>query len=185
MIFVEFWKDSKDRNCCLKGNGSSFSDTMVSLRFAALTRRLSSTNRRATSFVIRRPTCANPEAWGKAFFGSILIGGAIRLLMTKFIKWDLPFCLTRTTTRTVIGLCYTPLSMAPEDAPRRCTRSPCTRASAAHTPIAEKSPTRSALAPSLSDTHTHCHHTHTHTLALSLSHTQQGVVVHNFKRAHD
>jgi len=42
------------------------------------------------------------------------------LLITKFIKEDSPFCLTRAITRTMIGLCYTPLSLAPSDTPQRC-----------------------------------------------------------------
>ena len=35
------------------------------------------------------------------------------LLITEFIKEGSPFCLTRAITRTMIGLCYTPLSLAP------------------------------------------------------------------------
>ena len=34
------------------------------------------------------------------------------------MKEDSPFCLIRAITRTIIGLCYTPLSLAPRDAPR-------------------------------------------------------------------
>jgi len=41
------------------------------------------------------------------------------LLMSEFIKEDSPFYLTRTITGTVIGPCYTPLSLAPRDAARR------------------------------------------------------------------
>ena len=39
-----------------------------------------------------------------------------RLLITEVIQEDSPFCLTRAITRTMIGLCYTPLSLAPRDA---------------------------------------------------------------------
>ena len=31
--------------------------------------------------------------------------------MTKFIKEDSPFCLTRAITRIMLGLCHTPLSL--------------------------------------------------------------------------
>ena len=41
----------------------------------------------------------------------------------EFIQKDSPFCLTRTITRTSIGACYTSLSLAPRDAPRRCVQS--------------------------------------------------------------
>jgi len=49
----------------------------------------------------------------------VIVFGAIRLLITEFIKEDSPFCLTHAITRTMIGPCYTPLSLAPRDAPRR------------------------------------------------------------------
>jgi len=47
------------------------------------------------------------------------------LLITEFLKEDSPFCLTRAITRTMTGPCYTPLSLAPRDAPRRCGRIVC------------------------------------------------------------
>ena len=49
-----------------------------------------------------------------------LRGGSRRqmLLITEFIKEDSPFCLTRAITRTMVGPCYTPLSLAPRGAPR-------------------------------------------------------------------
>jgi len=36
--------------------------------------------------------------------------------MAAFLKEDSPFCLTRAISRTLIGLCYTPLSLGPRDA---------------------------------------------------------------------
>ena len=36
-------------------------------------------------------------------------------LITEFIEEDSPVCLTRAITRTMIGPCYTPLSLAPRD----------------------------------------------------------------------
>jgi len=37
-----------------------------------------------------------------------------RLLITDFFREDSPLCLTRAITRTKIGPCYTPLSLAPK-----------------------------------------------------------------------
>ena len=41
------------------------------------------------------------------------------ILITEFIKEDSPLCLPRAITRTMIGLCYTLLSLAPIQGKRK------------------------------------------------------------------
>ena len=48
-----------------------------------------------------------------------------RSLTTEFIEEDSSLCLTRATSRNMIGVCHSPLSLAPRDAPRRYPRETC------------------------------------------------------------
>ena len=72
--------------------------------------------------IFRKPG-PNVDKWLQERSQIVLLGEHTQLtglLIIEFIEEDSPFCLTRAIIKTMIGPYYTPLSLAPRDAPRRC-----------------------------------------------------------------